>query len=148
MRDLLEALILSGEIETTVASLSNNKSLGLDGLPNELYDKYGDVLLPKLLDVFQEFTNLIHPDQTGFIPQRSTSINIRRLYFNLLLAFDNPGLEVLGPLDAAKSFDRLLWTVLHNMGFGPNYVSWIKPLAAIIRANQGVKGCRERSFGR
>ena len=52
---------------------------------------------------------LIHPDQSGFIPNRSTSTNIRRLYLNLQTPTENIGDRSILSLDATKAFDSLEW---------------------------------------
>lgn len=40
------------ELRIVAVGVPNNKASGLDGLPGKIYKKYGDVLLPELLDVF------------------------------------------------------------------------------------------------
>lgn len=50
---------------------------------------------------------LINPDQLGFIPNRSTSINIRRVFLNMQIPTDNLGPNAILALDAAKAFDSL-----------------------------------------
>lgn len=47
---------------------------------------------------------LIHKDQSGFIPTRSTADNIRRLFINLQIPVDDPGGRAILSLDAAKAF--------------------------------------------
>ena len=68
---------------------------------------------------------LIHPDQSGFIPNRSTSLNIRRVFLNIQIPTDNETPRALLALDAAKAFDSLewsyLWRTLEGFGFGPSY---------------------------
>lgn len=51
--------------------------------------------------------NFIHPDQSGFIPNMSTSINIRRVFLNIQIPTDNMGSRAILALDAAKAFDSL-----------------------------------------
>ena len=46
---VLEAPITLEEIKQAVAGMPNQKSPGLDGLPIEVYKRYGEVLLPELL---------------------------------------------------------------------------------------------------
>lgn len=75
---------------------------------------------------------LIHPDQLEFIPNRSTSINIRRVFLNTQIPTDNGGSRAILALDAAKAFDSLEWDyllrVLVRFGFGPSFISWVKIL--------------------
>lgn len=42
------------ELQQAVSSLANNKCPGIDGLPNEIHGKFGEILLPQLLQVFQD----------------------------------------------------------------------------------------------
>lgn len=146
-REYLDAPIQLEELQLAVSSLANNKAPGVDGLPNEVYAKLDEVLLPHLLQVFRAsaiqnqlpdsmqeaviivlpkpgkdpmlpesyrpisllpvdakilakvlatrlsrvISSLIHPDQTGFIPGKSTAINLRRLYLNLQIPSDYQG---------------------------------------------------------
>uniref|UniRef100_A0A803J318 Reverse transcriptase domain-containing protein n=1 Tax=Xenopus tropicalis TaxID=8364 RepID=A0A803J318_XENTR len=85
-------------------------------------------------------TTLVHPDQSGFMPSKSTTINIRRLYFNLQINHENGGSGLVVSLDTAKAFDSsewpYLWEILTRLGFGPSFVKWIrllysKPVARI-----------------
>lgn len=205
-RTSLDSPVKLEELQIAVASLSNNKAPGLDGLPNELFKKFGEVLLPQLLEVFlssmtegnlpitmQEaviivlpkpgkdpaksesyrpisllpvdakiiakvlasrlsrvVSDLVHQDQTGFIPQKSTSINIRRLHLNLQLPSDCHGSRAVCSLDAAKAFDSVewpfLWAVLKKFGFGPAFVSWIRLFYTTPKARLMVNGQYSPSF--
>ena len=70
---------------------------------------------------------LIHPDQCGFIPGRSTSANIRRLY-HVMDGFPrmlNHAAAV--SLDMGKAFNSLSWPylfkVLQHMGLGHGLIT-------------------------
>lgn len=52
VRDGLEGPLTLEELQRATADMANQKSLGLDGLPVEIYKRYGGMLLPKLLKVF------------------------------------------------------------------------------------------------
>lgn len=90
--------------------------------------------------------SVISPDQTGFIKNRHSFFNIRRL-LNILYSPSPPGTpEVVLSLDAEKAFDRVGWGYLFNtlerFGFGRKLISWIKllyttPLAA-VRTNNNI----------
>lgn len=75
---------------------------------------------------------LVHPDQTGFIPTRHSSYNLRRL-FNIIYSNRNLNehLFILS-LDAEKAFDCVEWpylyAVLEKFGIGSNFISWIRLL--------------------
>lgn len=55
------------------------------------------ILANRLAQVLEE---LIHVDQTGFMPGKGTDINFRRLHLNLTIAHDNSGTKVIASLDA------------------------------------------------
>ena len=90
--------------------------------------------------------SIISPDQTGFIKNRYSFFNIRRL---LNIIYTQPAMdtsEVIISLDAEKAFDRVKWDflfhVLKKFGFGPNFITWIRvlyssPLAA-VRTNSNL----------
>lgn len=75
---------------------------------------------------------LVHPDQSGFIPNRSTSINIRRAYLNLQSPAGTRSSRAVLTLDIAKAFDSLeweyLWWVLEKFRFCPKFIKWVKTL--------------------
>ena len=71
-------------------------------------------------------SDLIYKDQTGFIHNRFTSDNIRRV-LNVIFCSQNNNTPVVAlSLDAEKSFDRLEWpflfAVLEKINFGPNLI--------------------------
>lgn len=90
--------------------------------------------------------SIISPDQTGFIKNRYSFFNVRRL-FNILYSPSPPGVpEVVLPLDAEKAFDRVEWgylfSTLERFGFGKKFTSWIRliytsPVAA-VRTNNNL----------
>ena len=68
-------------------------------------------------------TTLIHPDQTGFMPGRSTTLNLRRIHGVLDQA---PVLQedaLIFSLDARKTFDTVEWdfVVLEKVEVGPKF---------------------------
>ncbi|XP_063813141.1 WD repeat-containing protein 19 [Pseudophryne corroboree] len=95
-------------------------------------------------------TSIIHSDQTGFMPGMSTSINLRRLYTILQVPHDFPSDSVVVSLDAAKAFDSIewsyLWEVMTCMGFGPNFIRWVKLLYQHPTARISVNGYVSPSF--
>lgn len=114
-------------------------------LLNADYKIYAKVLanrLGKVLDV------LIHPDQCGFMPGRSTTDN-GRLLAHVLIPAQQTADPVVGlALDAEKAFDRLEWPFLFHtlrwLGIKDQFVKRIaalyaKPSARVV-ANATVSG--------
>ncbi|CAJ0952032.1 unnamed protein product [Ranitomeya imitator] len=95
-------------------------------------------------------SGLVHSDQSGFMPDRSTAINLRRLYMNLQLRSDNCGQRVIASLDAHKAFDSVewgyLWQVLRSMGFGLQFISWIRLMYSMPMARVRVNGELSRTI--
>lgn len=52
-------------------------------------------------------SSIIHPDQFRFMPQKSTAVNLRRLFLNIQALADYRGGRALLFLDAAKAFDSV-----------------------------------------
>uniref|UniRef100_A0A803JQP7 Reverse transcriptase domain-containing protein n=1 Tax=Xenopus tropicalis TaxID=8364 RepID=A0A803JQP7_XENTR len=77
---------------------------------------------------------VIKPDQTGFMPGKSTDINIRRLYNNLSITHSNAGNRIIASLDNEKAFDSVewpyLWGTMKRVGIPPTYIQWVKALYA------------------
>lgn len=97
--------------------------LNLDG---KLFSK----ILANRLSPF--LTRLVHPDQTGFIPQRNSFFNLRRL-FNIIYSTCKPKEELaVLALDAEKAFDQVEWPylfeILEKFKLGANFISMIKLL--------------------
>lgn len=77
-------------------------------------------------------SRLVHTEQSGFIPSRSTALIIRSLFLNIQVPVENTGNRAILSLNAAKAFDRMeckyLWAVLGRFGLGEGFISWIKLL--------------------
>lgn len=85
--------------------------------------------------------SLIHPDQTGFMPSKSTTENIRRAQVITQLGYKGRENWALASLDATKAFDSVEWPyllhVLGRFGFGETFIKWVsllykKPRAAVL----------------
>lgn len=71
---------------------------------------------------------LVGSDHGGFIPGRSTRINIRRLFHNLTCPYDYSPTRVVVSLDTCKAFDSMEWPYLFRVllyRFGPRLIAWI-----------------------
>ena len=109
-------------------------------------------LLAKVLALRMEkiLPNTITNDQTGFIQERYSSHNVRRLISIIQHSSIYSPEALVISLDAEKAFDRLecpyLFSVLHKFGLGDVFVKWIQiiytsPLSAII-----TNGIRSSNF--
>ena len=73
--------------------------------------------------------NLVHNNQTGYIPGRNISENIRSILdiMEYTKAKKLPGLLLF--IDFEKAFDSLEWEFLEKclivFGFGPDFISWV-----------------------
>lgn len=92
---------------------------------------------------------IISPDQTGFIKDRYSFFNVRRL-FDTLYQPSGAEPECVASLDAEKAFDRVefeyLFAVLEKFGFGPTFVSWIKLLYKSPTATVQTNGVFSPTF--
>lgn len=80
----------------------------------------------------------IHKDHVGFIKNRSSTDNMRRLLHLIWMNRTNPCPVSAIYLDAQKAFDRVEWAflfaVLSEFGFGEGFRKWIKVLYSCPRA--------------
>lgn len=91
-------------------------------------------LLSKMLALRLEtvLPTIISPNQTGFIKNRHSFFNLRRLLNTIYQLPHTSSPEAVIALDAEKAFDRVEWGYLFHtleaFGFGKNFVTWIKLL--------------------
>ena len=105
------------------------------------------VLASRLVGVI---TDLVHADQSGFMPRRSTMLNLRRLNAVMGKISNLEEDAVILSLDAKMAFDSIEWSymlaVLQRLGFGPVFLSWIGLLYTDPLAQVKVNGKRSRTF--
>ncbi len=110
-------------------------------LLNTDYKVLSKILTTRLEKVI---TQIILPDQTGFIINRHSSSNLRRL-LNIVYSSSSHLPEMAISLDAEKAFDRVEWQYLFftltTFGFDDSFISWIKllyslPVASVITNGQ------------
>lgn len=95
-------------------------------------------------------TQIIHPDQTGFITGRNYGDNIRRL-LNLVTHPETQKEEAMMlSLDTQKAFDRVFWKylfqTLKRFHFGPSFIKWIQILYSNPQAAVKVSGFLSNCF--
>jgi len=86
---------------------------------------------------------LVRPDQTGFVKNRYSFSNVRRL-LNIIQFSHSTKKRVLAvSLDAEKAFDRVEWEyldVLDKFGLGSDFIQWVKLLYRSPTARVMVNG--------
>ena len=94
--------------------------------------------------------NIIPPDQTGFMKNRHSFYNIRRLLNILTSPASTETPEVVVSMDAEKAFDMVeiqyLFEVLKRFQFTPKFISWISLLYTLPRASVNTNGMRSQFF--
>lgn len=95
--------------------------------------------------------SLIHPDQAGFMPHRSTRLNLRRLFGVIQSVTSHPTAPTtLLSLDAHMAFDSIEWqylyAVLAKLGFGDTFRAWVRLLYTEPLARVRVNGTLSREF--
>lgn len=69
--------------------------------------------------------SLVDIDQTGFMPEKSTDTNQRRVITHLQVPHDNQSTRVLVSIDIEKVFEAVDWQYMHKvlelMGFGLHF---------------------------
>lgn len=85
--------------------------------------------------------SLVHKDQTGFIPNRYSFFNTRRVLDIMYYKFHSDSKHAIICLDAEKAFDQVEWGylfgVLQRFGLGDLFISWVQlayfnPTASVI----------------
>ena len=93
---------------------------------------------------------IIHKDQVGFIKNRSSTDNMRRLLHLIWMNRYNPQPVSAISLDAQKAFDRVEWAFLLStmtrMGFGDDFCRWIRVLYSGPKAAVFTNGLISQFF--
>ncbi|CAM2117341.1 unnamed protein product [Caretta caretta] len=162
-RDHLELPLTLAEFSEALRRTPTNRSPGMDGLTVEFYHVFWDVLSPDLVTVWAEFlqskvlplscstdykivakaislqlgsvlADVIHPDQTYTIPDRSIFDKLFLVWDLLELGRRDSLLFALLSLNQEKAFDRVdhgyLLSTVQTFGFGPQFVGFLRVLYA------------------
>lgn len=85
--------------------------------------------------------NLVHIDQVGFVKNRCSADNLRRILHIMWKSRNNIDPIVAFSLDAEKAFDKVelafLFHTLESFGFGPSFRQWLQlvytePMATVL----------------
>lgn len=91
---------------------------------------------------------LVHKDQTGFIPNRYSFFNTRRVLDIMYYKFHTDSKHAILCLDAEKAFDQVEWSylfrVLQKFGLGDLFISWVQ--MAYVNPTASVVTNQEKSF--
>ena len=119
------------------------RPLSLLNYENKILAKVLSTRLSLLLD------QIISPEQSGFVPQRSTSLNLRTV-FATLHRVDPTVPAVITLLDAEKAFDSLEWpflqALLKQRGFPNQFTALVSLLYTQPTARLRLNGTLSSSF--
>lgn len=110
-QEMLDSPITPEELQEATAVFPNCKAPGDDGYRQISLLQSEIKILAKVLALLlnKVISTIIHPDQSGFMPQKSTAVNLCWLFLNIQAKADNVGTRTLLSLDAAKAFDSVEW---------------------------------------
>lgn len=131
-----EALIsLIPKKDKDITDPSNFRPISLLNVDCKILTKVLALRLQQVLPI------IIHGNQVGFMKNRSSTDNMRKLIHLMWLAQSKDVPIAAISLDAEKAFDKVEWgflfTALSHFGFGSSFSQWVKilykePKAAVI----------------
>lgn len=131
-----EALIsLIPKKDRDITDPANFRPISLLNVDSKILTKVLALRLQQVLPI------IIHENQAGFMKNRSSTDNMRKLIHLMWLAHSKTVPIAAISLDAEKAFDKVEWgflfSALSHFGFGPGFSQWVKilykePKAAVI----------------
>uniref|UniRef100_A0A3B4X6N3 Reverse transcriptase domain-containing protein n=1 Tax=Seriola lalandi dorsalis TaxID=1841481 RepID=A0A3B4X6N3_SERLL len=141
-QEALIALICKPEKDPEI--MASYRPISLLSVESKIFAKAIAIRLEKHLSL------LIHKDQTGFIRNRSSMNNLRRLFYITSEIRSPKDTPVIASLDAEKAFDRVEWCymykVLEHFNFGNYFMNCVKLLYDKPRARVSTNGIISNSF--
>lgn len=105
-------------------------------------------MLAKLLAIRLQkvILHLVHQNQTGFMPGKSTYNNTRCLYLHVHRAATDQKSRLVLSLDVLRAFDTInwsfLWKTMHQMGFSLHYINWV----CLLYTNPRARVCTNKDI--
>lgn len=111
---------------------SNFRPIGLLNLNCKILTKILATCLQLVLP------SIIHPNQVGFMKNRTSADNVR-LLLHLMWLSQSQNVPIIAiSLDAEKAFDRVEWqflfSTLSHFGFNSDFIKWIEMLYRELKA--------------
>lgn len=142
LQEALISLICKPEKDPTLPS--SYRPISLLNIDLKLIAKVIALRLDKYLP------SLINKDQTGFIRNRNSTNNLRRLFHIISEAKQSEEPAVVVSLDAEKAFDRVEWVylfkVLEHFNFGKYFINCIRLLYNNPKARVSTNGMVSQPF--
>lgn len=95
-------------------------------------------------------TSLIKDDQSGFIKNRVSQVNMRRLLNTIQYSRDSQNKGLIISLDAEKAYNRIEWfylfSALESFGLGGDFIKLVKLLYHSLRVSVIVNGMQSSEF--
>lgn len=108
-------IVLFQKLEIDPMNCGSYRPISLPNMDLKILTKVLATCLSRVIET------LVDSDHMGFIPQKSTDINIRRLFTNLQASHSNVGTRMVMELDVEKAFDvvdlQYMRLVPDRMGF-------------------------------
>ena len=94
--------------------------------------------------------SLVHIDEAGFMPNRATRHNIRRLHNALALTYRLQTPAAIFLADMEKAFDSVSWVylfiLLQRLNFGPKFIKYIQVLYTHLLTTVRIGGEISENF--